>query len=113
LLTTKRAPRAHCQRMQVKVSKQSSERKPEADDDAEFRLDACDPTPTRRIADGQIRSMARVFSAPDLIGAVLTPLLAEAIRQHGHRADNEHSNDSGCNGGVVVNTQRRDARGIQ
>jgi Hsp70 protein len=54
----------------------------EADNEAEFRLDAYEPTPKRHISDEQVRLGDWDFQAPELIGAVLAPVLGEALRQH-------------------------------
>jgi hypothetical protein len=54
----------------------------EADNEAELRLDAYEPTPKRRVADDRVRLGDHEFSPAQLIGAVMAPVLAEAIRQH-------------------------------
>jgi molecular chaperone DnaK (HSP70) len=53
----------------------------EADNEAEMRLGAYEPTPKRRISDGQIRLGDTDFSVPEVIGAVIAPLLSEAMHQ--------------------------------
>jgi molecular chaperone DnaK (HSP70) len=54
----------------------------EADNEAELRLDAYEPTPKRRTADDRVRLGEHEFSPAELIGAVMAPVLAEAVRQH-------------------------------
>lgn len=61
----------------------------EADNEAELRLSAYEPTPKRRISDGQIRLGDRDFSVPEVIGAVMAPALAEAMQQNNNTAPSQ------------------------
>jgi hypothetical protein len=53
-----------------------------ADNLAELGLDAYEPTPKRRVGHGRIALGGREFEPAELIGAVLTSVLGEAVRQH-------------------------------
>jgi hypothetical protein len=55
---------------------------PEAENLAAMNLRAFEPTPKRRIDEGTIRLGDHDFTPAMLIGAVLAPVLAEALRQH-------------------------------
>lgn len=54
----------------------------DADNEAEYRLDAYEPTPKRRIGEESIRLGDWDFQPAELVGAVMAPVLAEAMRQH-------------------------------
>src|ERR1700744_5686684 len=53
----------------------------EADNEAELRLDAYEPTPKRRVGDGQIRLGGRDFSVAEVIGAGMGPVFGDAMHQ--------------------------------
>ena len=53
-----------------------------ADNQAPMRLDAYEPTPKRRITQPQVRLGDRDFAPAVLIGAVMAPVLGDALRQH-------------------------------
>ena len=54
----------------------------EADNEAESRLDAYEPTPKRRAGHSQVRLGDNDYAPAELIGAVLAPVLGEAVLQH-------------------------------
>jgi molecular chaperone DnaK (HSP70) len=54
----------------------------EANNEAELAMDAFEPTPKRRISDGQIRLGTTSFDVAELIGAVIAPAIAETIQQN-------------------------------
>jgi len=54
----------------------------EADNTAEMRLDAYEPTPKRQVAQASVMLGGRELRPAQLIGAVLAPVLGEALRQH-------------------------------
>ena len=61
----------------------------DADNEAEMRLDAYEPTPKRRVSDPQVHLGAASFAPAELIGAVLAPVIGEALRQHNNTAPTE------------------------
>ena len=58
----------------------------DADNQAELRMDAYEPTPKRRVGRAQVRLGDQDFIPAVLIGAVLAPVLGEALLQHNNTA---------------------------
>src|SRR5262249_25671888 len=54
----------------------------EADNEGQPRLDAYEPTPKRRAGHTSVRLGEHDFAPAELIGAVMAPVLGEAVRQH-------------------------------
>ena len=54
----------------------------EADNEAELRLEAYEPTPKRRVGDTQVPLGENRYAPAELIGAVIAPVIEEAVRQH-------------------------------
>jgi actin-like ATPase involved in cell morphogenesis len=54
----------------------------EADNEAELRLDAYEPTPKRRAGHAEVRLGENDYAPAQLIGAVMAPVLREAVFQH-------------------------------
>jgi actin-like ATPase involved in cell morphogenesis/cbb3-type cytochrome oxidase subunit 3 len=54
----------------------------EADNEAESRLDAYEPTPKRRAGHTTVRLGDKDYPPAELIGAVMAPVLGEAVLQH-------------------------------
>ncbi|OBI84432.1 Hsp70 family protein [Mycobacterium sp. 1245805.9] len=54
----------------------------EADNEAESRLDAYEPTPKRKAGHSRVRLGDNDYAPAELIGAVMAPVLGEAVLQH-------------------------------
>ena len=61
----------------------------EADNEAEIRLDSYEPTPKRRVDRTLVRLGDSEYAPRALIGAVIAPVLTEALRQHNNAAPTE------------------------